>query len=87
MFNSHTGLVSFLPVILKKKIFKYFQLFTQSEAMVAILNVEQDHSTHFKVHHIQVWSNLTKWFLKKKEKQANDRRQVIGQAHLNLWLK
>lgn len=42
--------------------------------MVAILNVEQDHSTQFKVHHIQVLSNLTKWFSRKKneKRKANE---------------
>jgi hypothetical protein len=52
------------------------------------VKVKQTQRQQFKEHHIQVWGKLSKWFLKKKKKkQANDRRQVIGQAHLNLWLK
>jgi hypothetical protein len=33
------------PVVLKKKIFKDFRFFNQSEAMVAILDVGQGHRT------------------------------------------
>jgi len=40
-------LVSFHPVVLKKRIFKDFQFFNQSEPMAAILDVEQGHQKYF----------------------------------------
>ena len=40
-------LVSFHPVVLKRRIFKDFQFFNQSEPMAAISDVEQGHQKYF----------------------------------------
>ena len=49
------NLVSYLPLLLffKKKIFKDFKIFNQSEAMVGILDAGQGHKTQFSKRTIQ----------------------------------
>ena len=61
--------VSFHPVVLKKKIFKDYLFYNQSEP-IAGMDIEQGNYTHlwkksFKEYHIQVWSKLLQWFLRR----------------------